>query len=152
MLEDEKALVRQYGKEKAEKMHRNGSSGLSIEERARQVGLSDEYNIVYRISPGTFTIPIIWSTLPAVERPTSNASSTTKTYAMTSRYRRQSPARGEQHGSSTRCLSEPIVNWRVTGCGASLSSAGCGGSREYWRGKATVIGNNLLPGRERRRS
>jgi hypothetical protein len=48
MLEDEKALVRQYGKETAEKMRRNGFSGLSIEERARQVGLSTEYNIVYR--------------------------------------------------------------------------------------------------------
>jgi hypothetical protein len=48
MLEDEKALVRQYGKETAEKMRRNGFSGLSIEERARQVGLSIEYNIVYR--------------------------------------------------------------------------------------------------------
>ena len=48
MLEDEKALVRQYGKETAEKMRRNGFTGLSIEERARQVGLSTEYNIVYR--------------------------------------------------------------------------------------------------------
>jgi hypothetical protein len=48
MLEDEKALVRQYGKVTAEKMRRNGFSGLSIEERARQVGLSTEYNIVYR--------------------------------------------------------------------------------------------------------
>ena len=48
MLEDEKALVRQYGKETADKMRRNGFSGLSIEERARQAGLSTEYNIVYR--------------------------------------------------------------------------------------------------------
>ena len=48
MLEDEKARIRQYGKETAEKMRRNGFSGLSIEERARQVGLSTEYNIVYR--------------------------------------------------------------------------------------------------------
>src|SRR5215471_6754599 len=48
MLEDEKALVRQYGKATTEKMRRNGFSGLSIEERARQVGLSTEYNIVYR--------------------------------------------------------------------------------------------------------
>jgi hypothetical protein len=48
MLEDEKALVRQYGRETAEKMRRSGFSGLSIEERARQVDLSIEYNIVYR--------------------------------------------------------------------------------------------------------
>jgi hypothetical protein len=48
MLEDEKALILQYGKETTEKMRRNGFSGLSIEERARQVGLSTEYNIVYR--------------------------------------------------------------------------------------------------------
>jgi hypothetical protein len=48
MLEDNKVLVQQYGKETAEKIRRNGFSGLSIEERARQVGLSTEYNIVYR--------------------------------------------------------------------------------------------------------
>ena len=35
MLEDEKALIRRYGKETAEKMRRNGFSGLPIEERAR---------------------------------------------------------------------------------------------------------------------
>ena len=29
-------------------MRRNGFSGLSIEERARQLGLSTEYNIIYR--------------------------------------------------------------------------------------------------------
>jgi Family of unknown function (DUF5677) len=48
MLEDETALVRHYGKETAQQMRRNGFSGLSIEERARQVGLNTEYNIVYR--------------------------------------------------------------------------------------------------------
>jgi hypothetical protein len=48
MLEDEKALVQKYGKETAKKMRRHGFLGLSIEERARQVGLSTEYNIVYR--------------------------------------------------------------------------------------------------------
>lgn len=48
MLNDEQQLIAKYGKATAEKMRRHGFSGLSIEERATQTGLSTEYNIVYR--------------------------------------------------------------------------------------------------------
>ncbi len=48
LIEDERALIGQYGKDTAKKMSRFGFSGLSIEDRAREVGLSAEYNIVYR--------------------------------------------------------------------------------------------------------
>jgi hypothetical protein len=48
MLEREQQLIAKYGKDTADKMRRHGFSGLSIEERAKQVGLSTEYNIVYR--------------------------------------------------------------------------------------------------------
>jgi hypothetical protein len=48
MLNDEQLLIAKYGKDTADKMRRHGFSGLSIEERAKQIGLSPEYNIVYR--------------------------------------------------------------------------------------------------------
>jgi hypothetical protein len=48
MLEREKEIIAKYGRETADKMRRNGFTGLSIEERAKQVDLSTEYNIVYR--------------------------------------------------------------------------------------------------------
>jgi Family of unknown function (DUF5677) len=48
MLSDEQQLVAKYGKDVADKLRRYGFSGLSIEERAKQTGLSTEYNIVYR--------------------------------------------------------------------------------------------------------
>jgi hypothetical protein len=48
MLNDEQQLIAKYGKDTADKMRRHGFSGLSIEERAKQIGLSTEYNIVYR--------------------------------------------------------------------------------------------------------
>jgi hypothetical protein len=48
MLEREKEIIAGYGKEPAKNMRQNGFTGLSIEERAKQVGLSIEYNVVYR--------------------------------------------------------------------------------------------------------
>jgi hypothetical protein len=48
MLEREKEIIAKYGKGTADKMRRNGFTGLSAEERAKQVGLSTEYNIVSR--------------------------------------------------------------------------------------------------------
>jgi hypothetical protein len=48
MLNDEQQLFAKYGRETAKKMRKHGFSGLSIEERAVQIGLSTEYNIVYR--------------------------------------------------------------------------------------------------------
>jgi hypothetical protein len=48
MLNDEQQLIAKYGKDAADKMRRHGFSGLSIEERVKQIGLSNEYNIVYR--------------------------------------------------------------------------------------------------------
>jgi hypothetical protein len=48
MLEQEQQLIARYGKDTADKMRRYGFSGMSIEERAKQVSLSTEYNIVYR--------------------------------------------------------------------------------------------------------
>ena len=48
MLECEQQLIAKLGKDTADKMRRHGFSGLSIEERAKHVGLSTEYNIVYR--------------------------------------------------------------------------------------------------------
>jgi hypothetical protein len=48
MLNDEQQLITKYGKDTADKMRRHGFSGLSIEERAKQISLSIEYNIVYR--------------------------------------------------------------------------------------------------------
>ena len=48
MLNDEQRLVAKYGGDTANKMRRYGFSGLSIEERTKQIGLSTEYNIVYR--------------------------------------------------------------------------------------------------------
>ncbi len=48
MLEREQKLTAKLGKDTADKMRRHGFSGLSIEERAKHVGLSTEYNIVYR--------------------------------------------------------------------------------------------------------
>lgn len=48
MLEREQQLIAKYGKDTADKMRRHGFSGLSIEERAKHVGLSTEYHVVYR--------------------------------------------------------------------------------------------------------
>ncbi len=48
MLERKKEIIAKYGRETADKMRRNGFTGLLIEERAKRVGLSTEYNIVYR--------------------------------------------------------------------------------------------------------
>jgi hypothetical protein len=48
MEKREKRLVAKYGEETAKKMRRNGFTGWSIEDRARAVGLSTEYNIIYR--------------------------------------------------------------------------------------------------------
>jgi hypothetical protein len=48
MLNDEQQLIAKYGRGTADKMRRHGFSGLSIEERAKQVSLSTEYNIIYR--------------------------------------------------------------------------------------------------------
>jgi hypothetical protein len=48
LLQAEKILIEKHGKDIAQKLRRNGFSGLSIEDRAKQVGLSGLYNIVYR--------------------------------------------------------------------------------------------------------
>lgn len=48
MLNYEQQLIAKYGKGTAVKMRQYGFSCLSIEERAKQVSLSTEYNIVYR--------------------------------------------------------------------------------------------------------
>jgi predicted restriction endonuclease len=48
MLEREQQLIAKYGPDAAKKMRRHGFSGLSIEERAKRVGLSTEYDIIYR--------------------------------------------------------------------------------------------------------
>ena len=48
MLEHEQQLIAKYGKDTADKIRRHAFSGLSIEERAKHVCLSTEYNIVYR--------------------------------------------------------------------------------------------------------
>ena len=48
MLEYEQQLTAKLGKDTADKMRRHGFSGLAIEERAKHVGLTTEYNIVYR--------------------------------------------------------------------------------------------------------
>lgn len=41
-------LIERNGKELAERMRKNGFSGQSVEERARDLGLLDVYNVVYR--------------------------------------------------------------------------------------------------------
>ena len=41
-------LIKRYGTDTANAMRRHGFSGISIESRARKVGLSDLYNVVYR--------------------------------------------------------------------------------------------------------
>ena len=48
LLALEKKLVEQYGKTVAMAMRRHGFSGLSVEDRAKTLGLSDLYNVVYR--------------------------------------------------------------------------------------------------------
>jgi hypothetical protein len=48
LLNDEKILIRKHGKDLATRMQNNGFTGLSVEARARQLGLSELYNIVYR--------------------------------------------------------------------------------------------------------
>jgi hypothetical protein len=48
MLHDEQQLIAKYGADTAGKMRQHGFSGLSIEQRAKQIGLSTEYNIIYR--------------------------------------------------------------------------------------------------------
>ena len=48
LLRLEEKLVNLHGKETVKLMRRNGFSGLSVEDRARELGLSDLYNVVYR--------------------------------------------------------------------------------------------------------
>jgi hypothetical protein len=48
LLQDEQNLIDKYGKDMATKMRNNGFTGISVEERARQLGLVDLYNIIYR--------------------------------------------------------------------------------------------------------
>jgi hypothetical protein len=48
LLNDEKVLIRKHGNDLATRMQNNGFTGLSVEARARQLGLSELYNIVYR--------------------------------------------------------------------------------------------------------
>ena len=48
LLNDEKILIRKHGKDLAPRMQNNGFTDLSVEARARQLGLSELYNIVYR--------------------------------------------------------------------------------------------------------
>ena len=48
LLALEKDLVARYGNGAAKAMRRYGLSGLSVEDRANQLGLSDVYNVVYR--------------------------------------------------------------------------------------------------------
>ncbi len=48
LLALEKELVERYGNPAAKAMRRHGFSGLSVEDRAQELGLSDLYNVVYR--------------------------------------------------------------------------------------------------------
>lgn len=48
LLALEKKLVEQYGNTAARAMRRHGFSGLSVEDRANKLGLSNVYNVVYR--------------------------------------------------------------------------------------------------------
>lgn len=48
LLDFEKKLIEQYGKATARAMRRHGFSGLSVEDRANELGLSDLYDVVYR--------------------------------------------------------------------------------------------------------
>jgi len=48
LLELEQALIEVYGKDTVRSMQRFGFSGLSVEDRARETGLNDLYNVVYR--------------------------------------------------------------------------------------------------------
>lgn len=48
MQERERQLKAKYGSDVARNMRRYGFSGMTIEQRAKHVGLSTEYNIVYR--------------------------------------------------------------------------------------------------------
>ena len=48
LLALEERLVERYGKNCVRAMRRHGFSGLSVEERARELGLGDLYNVVYR--------------------------------------------------------------------------------------------------------
>lgn len=47
-LQLEKDLIARYGITKVKAMRRYGFSGLSVEDRAKELGLSDLYNVVYR--------------------------------------------------------------------------------------------------------
>ena len=44
----EQELIKHYGTDAAKAMRRHGFSGISIESRARKLGLSNLYNVVYR--------------------------------------------------------------------------------------------------------
>ena len=48
LLDLERKLVDQYGKITARAMRRHGFSGLSVEDRANELGLGDLYDVVYR--------------------------------------------------------------------------------------------------------
>jgi hypothetical protein len=48
ILSLEKSLVERYGRDLVGRMRRHGFSGQSVEDRARQTGLSDLYHVVYR--------------------------------------------------------------------------------------------------------
>lgn len=48
LLALEKELVEQHGNAAAKAMRRHGFSGLSVEDRANELGLSDLYNVQYR--------------------------------------------------------------------------------------------------------
>jgi Family of unknown function (DUF5677) len=48
LLELEKEIVGRTGKDEARRMRRHGFSGKSVEDRARETGLSDLYHVIYR--------------------------------------------------------------------------------------------------------
>jgi len=48
MLDLERDIVERYGKDAASRMRKHGFSGKSVEDQARDTGLSDLYQVVYR--------------------------------------------------------------------------------------------------------
>ena len=47
-LTQEREIAKRYSEPELKKIKRNGFSGLNVEQRAQQAGMSDYYNIVYR--------------------------------------------------------------------------------------------------------